>query len=99
MHVIEALYMCRLVTSPPAEQSSEGVVMTRGEKGAILSALEGCFEHPGVPVTVVDTVGAGDSFTSSMTLGLLAGKEYAEILSDACKVAAEVCSHAGAVPE
>ena len=75
------------------------VVMTRGEKGAILSAPEGCFEHPGVPVTVVDTVGAGDSFTSSMTLGLLAGKEYAEILSDACKVAAEVCSHAGAVPE
>ena len=50
-------------------------------------------------MTVVDTVGAGDSFTSSMTLGLLAGKEYAEILSDACKVAAEVCSHAGAVPD
>ena len=50
-------------------------------------------------MTVVDTVGAGDSFTSSMTLGLLTGKEYAEILADACKVAAGVCSHAGAVPQ
>jgi fructokinase len=56
-------------------------------------------EHPGVPATVVDTVGAGDSFTASLTLGLLAGKEYAEILENACKVASGVCSHAGAVPD
>ena len=72
--------------------------MTRGAEGALLIHSDGIVEHPGVPVTVVDTVGAGDSlprpdprFTS--------GKEYAEILENACKVAAEVCSHAGAVPE
>jgi len=75
------------------------VVMTRGAEGAVLIYEEGLVEQPGAPVTVVDTVGAGDSFTASMTLGLLAGKDYLQILKDACKVAAGVCSHAGAVPE
>ena len=56
-------------------------------------------EQPGEPVTVVDTVGAGDSFTASMTLDLLEGKDYPQILKTACRVAAGVCSHAGAVPE
>ena len=75
------------------------VVMTQGGKGAVLAHADGMVEQPGVPVKLVDTVGAGDSFTASMTLGLLQRKEYTEILADACKVAAEVCSHAGAVPE
>ena len=75
------------------------IVMTRGAEGAVLISEEGLVEQPGEPATVVDTVGAGDSFTASMTLGLLAGKDYAQILRDACKVAAGVCSHAGAVPE
>ena len=75
------------------------VVMTQGAEGAILAHADGMVEQPGVPANLVDTVGAGDSFTASMTLGLLQGKEYTEILADACQIAAEVCSHAGAVPE
>lgn len=74
------------------------VVMTRGAEGAVLISEKGVVEQPGEPATVVDTVGAGDSFTASMTLGLLEGKDYPQILKDACKVAAGVCSHAGAVP-
>jgi fructokinase len=75
------------------------VVMTRGAEGAMLIHPNGVDQQPGVPATVIDTVGAGDSFTASMTLGLLAGKGYPQVLGDACKVAAGVCSHAGAVPE
>ena len=75
------------------------VVMTRGAEGAMLIHADGVVRQPGVPATVIDTVGAGDSFTASMTLGLLAGKDYPQVLGDACKVAAGVCSHAGAVPE
>ena len=75
------------------------VVMTRGAEGAVLISEEEVAEQPGVPAKVVDTVGAGDSFTASMTLGLLEGKDYPQVLKDACKVAAGVCSHAGAVPE
>lgn len=74
------------------------VVVTRGAEGAVLISEKGVFEQPGVPTKVVDTVGAGDSFTASMTLGLLAAKDSSEILGEACKVAARVCSHAGAVP-
>ena len=75
------------------------VVMTQGAKGAILVHQDGVVEQPGVPATVIDTVGAGDSFTASMTLDILEGRDYAKFLKDACKVAAGVCSHAGAVPE
>ena len=75
------------------------VVMTRGAEGAVLISEEEVAEQPGVPAKVVDTVGAGDSFTASMTLGLLEQKEYSEILVEACEVAAWVCSNAGAVPE
>ena len=74
------------------------VVITRGAEGAVLISEDGVVEQPGEPASVVDTVGAGDSFTASMTLGLLEGKDYPQILKDACKVAAGVCSHAGAVP-
>ena len=75
------------------------VVITQGSKGATLLSSEGVTEQAGVPANVVDTVGAGDSFTASMTLGLLKGNVYEEILADACEVAAKVCSHAGAVPD
>ena len=75
------------------------VVMTKGAEGAILINSPRVVRQPGEPATVVDTVGAGDSFSASMTLGLLEGKDYPQILKDACKVAAGVCSHAGAVPQ
>ena len=76
----------------------ELVVMTRGAKGALLVAEGKVFSQEGFPTKVVDTVGAGDAFTASMTLGFLRGKEYQNILKEACKVASGVCSHAGAVP-
>ena len=75
------------------------VVMTKGCDGALLVSADDIVSQPGFKTDVVDTVGAGDSFTASMTLGLLEKKKYAEILSDACKVAANVCSHRGAVPQ
>ncbi len=77
----------------------EIVVMTKGAEGALLVTTDTVFEQPGVKAEVVDTVGAGDSFTASMTLGLLRKDPFPKILRDACEVAAAVCSHAGAVPE
>jgi fructokinase len=74
------------------------LVMTKGAEGALLLTCDSTFEQPGVKAKVVDTVGAGDSFTASMTLGLLRKDSFSKILRDACEVAAAVCSHAGAVP-
>jgi len=49
-------------------------------------------------VQVVDTVGAGDSFTAALILGLLKRMDLDEINGLANDVARYVCSQAGATP-
>jgi len=53
---------------------------------------------PSRPVKVVDTVGAGDSFTAAMVLGLLRKMDLEEINTIANEVARYVCSQPGATP-
>lgn len=74
------------------------VVMTRGADGAVLVTPDEIVEQPGIPTTVRDTVGAGDSFTAAFLLGLLRGEPHDQILHHACVVAGRACTHAGAVP-
>ncbi len=74
------------------------VAYTRGPDGSILwDGVHWC-EHPGLPADVKDTIGAGDSFTAAATLGLLQGRPLEWISATANKVAAHVCSCAGAIP-
>jgi fructokinase len=77
----------------------ECIALTRGAEGAVLLRGEQINEHPGVPADVVDTVGAGDSYTAALATGLLRGLELERINQTACRVAAYVCSRAGATPE
>ena len=74
------------------------VAYTRGGNGSLLFAAGRWSNHPGVPANVRDTVGAGDSFTAAMTLGLLAGWDLDEINVCANVVAAYVASCDGATP-
>jgi fructokinase len=74
------------------------VVMTRGANGALLVSADDAVDQPGIPTKVVDTVGAGDSFTAAFVLGLLKGDARAVILRNACETAAAVCAQSGAVP-
>ena len=74
------------------------VVMTRGPDGAILVSPGQTVDQSGIPTTVRDTVGAGDSFTASLVLGLLRGETLEGALLQACETASTVCSHSGAVP-
>ncbi|MFN0080271.1 MAG: carbohydrate kinase family protein [Prosthecobacter sp.] len=74
------------------------VVMTRGADGALLVSALGAIDQPGIPTTVVDTVGAGDSFTAAFVLGLLRGDAHQDILRKACETASAVCAQSGAVP-
>jgi len=74
------------------------VALTRGAHGSVLYS-EGRFsEHSGIQVNVVDTVGAGDAFTAAMALGMLSGWAIDRINEFANRVAAYVCSCAGATP-
>jgi fructokinase len=75
------------------------IALTRGAAGSILFPAEGYpSEHPGLPVEVVDAVGAGDSFTAAMVLGYLRGWDLDQINERANRVAAFVCSQHGATP-
>ena len=75
------------------------IALTQGEKGAILVSSDQVSECQGIRVEVVDTVSAGDAFTAAMTIGLLGGHDLEAINYYACRVAAFVCSQAGAVPD
>jgi len=87
------------------------VVVTRGEKGVHAAGPAGPVDLAGVPVRVVDTVGAGDAFMSGLLAALerggwlsrpgLAGLGAGELtgaLSYAQRVAASTCARVGADP-
>lgn len=74
------------------------VALTRGRKGALLVQGREYHEQAGEAVPVVDTVGAGDAFTATLVVGMLAGHTLEAINRDACRVAGFVCSQPGATP-
>lgn len=75
------------------------VVMTRGAEGALLVSPTETVDQPGIPTTVRNTVGAGDSFTAALVTGLLRGDPLRSIARAACELAASVCAQPGTVPE
>jgi fructokinase len=75
------------------------VALTRGAAGAVLLSESGeRSDLPGQSTVVVDTVGAGDSFTAALVIGLLSGLPLATINAWGNRVAAFVSSQAGATP-
>lgn len=75
------------------------VILTAGSK---FSAIYSTDENSviGTPkVAVVDTVGAGDSFSGAFVYSILAGKSLKEAHRKAVNTAAFVCSKEGAWPE
>ena len=74
------------------------VALTRGASGSVLVRHEYFDDLPGQVTEVVDTVGAGDAFTAALALGFLQGDDLHAINQRASKVAAFVCSKAGATP-
>ena len=90
------------------------LVVTRGRDGAAVVTRSSRFSVPAVPVTVVDTVGAGDAFMAALLAGLagsgvLSREELAgrvteeqdllrEIVGQALAAAALTCTRPGADP-
>ncbi len=74
------------------------VAYTRGSEGSLLVGPDDLSDRPGHPADAIDSVGAGDSFTATLCVGLLKGNPLATINDHANRVAAYVCSHEGAVP-
>ncbi|NLG16455.1 MAG: carbohydrate kinase [Fibrobacter sp.] len=72
--------------------------LTRGGNGSILCTPEEISVHPGFPVTVCDTVGAGDAFTAALAIGLLKEESLSSINESANRIASYVCRFPGATP-
>jgi len=75
------------------------IVLTKGSRGSRLFGQGKDSYNKGYAAIIADTVGAGDSFTAVVTLGLLRGDELDEINDCANRVASFVCSQRGATPK
>jgi fructokinase len=74
------------------------VAYTCGARGSMLYDGTRWSEHAGRTVEVKDTVGAGDSLTAAVTMGMLAGWDLETIGERANEIAAYVCSCEGGTP-
>lgn len=74
------------------------VALTRGAEGATLFTGEEMYSAKGHPVRVADTVGAGDSFSAGLVMGLLGGLPMQEVVELANRLAEYVCGQPGATP-
>jgi fructokinase len=75
------------------------VAVTRGGSGSLLVTRDGCDEHPGLPVKIADTIGAGDAFTAAMTHYLLRGAALATLNEAGNRWGGWMASQSGAMPE
>jgi len=78
--------------------SQRVVALTRGPNGSLLYHEDRWSDCPSHPVKIEDTVGAGDSFTAALVLGLLNQMNLDEVNALANEVARYVCSQPGATP-
>ncbi|MGA3370491.1 MAG: PfkB family carbohydrate kinase [Terracidiphilus sp.] len=78
--------------------SLEMVAVTCGAHGSLLVTRDEWHAHPGFPVKVADTIGAGDAFTAAMTHYLLRGADLATLNEAGNRWGAWVASQAGAMP-
>jgi len=78
--------------------SLEYLALTKGEKGSYLFHKDEVSFLPTPLVDVEDTIGAGDSFTSAMVMGILNKQPLQQIHRKAVEISAFVCTQKGATP-
>jgi fructokinase len=98
--------LCGVASESPVEQlralcqrfGLRLAALTQGPKGSVLVSAGDEWHAPAPTTRVVDTVGAGDAFTATLLVGILAGESMAAVNRRANVVAAYVCSQPGATP-
>lgn len=79
-------------------QSLRWIALTRGKSGSLLYTRQESSDLPATSDKVVDTVGAGDAFTATLTVGLLRHLSLETAHRWARQIAGFVCSQPGAMP-
>jgi fructokinase len=75
------------------------IAVTCGADGSLLVRRDEWHRHPGRPVQVADTIGAGDAFTAAITHYLLRGASLAKLNEAGNRWGGWVASQTGAMPE
>ena len=74
------------------------VAITRGGRGSLLVRRDEWNEHPGFPVKVADSIGAGDAFTAAIIHYALHGADLSTLNEAGNRWGAWVASQPGAMP-
>jgi fructokinase len=74
------------------------VAITRGARGSLLVKRAEWHDHPGIPVELADSIGAGDAFTAAMAHYLLRGAGLATINEAGNRWGSWVAQQPGAMP-
>ena len=75
------------------------IIVTKGGDGAMVNDHGIIYEHPGYEVSVLDTIGSGDSFLAGYLTQLLKGAGAEKALDFAAGIGAFVATRAGGCPE
>jgi len=97
LDVLAGAFDVAAVTAFREELGLAALIVTRGSRGAAVADDGGVTEAPPPEeVEVVDTVGAGDAFSSVFLIGLVRGWPTRTSLERALEFAAAVCTQPGA---
>lgn len=80
------------------ESSAKIVIITLGERGAVVATANEIWRAPAPHVDAVDTTGAGDAFNGALAIALTRGWTLLEGVHWACKVAALSVTRKGTIP-
>jgi fructokinase len=75
------------------------IALTKGEKGSLLYTDKEVSRVEATHIQVVDTIGAGDSFSAALIMGLINKKPLRQIHQHAARVSSFVCTQKGATPQ
>lgn len=79
-------------------KGAENVIVTLGDRGSLLVNGDGAEIVPSIKVKAVDTVGAGDSFTGSLSAFVTEGKDVLSAMRLSTRVASLQVTRHGAIP-
>ncbi|HEY5718834.1 MAG TPA: PfkB family carbohydrate kinase [Gammaproteobacteria bacterium] len=81
-----------------SDGQAEWIVATRGPQGASAYGRGETLQQPALPVTAVDSTGAGDAFAAGLVHALVHGETMAGCLAVAAAWGAAAVSQAGSLP-
>jgi len=80
------------------QRGVRNLIVTQGERGALILNDDGQTAVPGAAVAVVDTTGAGDAFTAGLAVALAEGKALEQAVQFATCAGALACTRLGVIP-